>query len=147
MSARNKKERFGFARYHARLQGLREITLLYEGDSAIIHVRPPDISASGMFISTNRVLPEGAIVSVQCKLAHSGAAVRARGEVRYCLRGVGVGIEFTDISPEAVRAIERRFVWHGGDHCMQTIHPPKRKAGQRAAECGADAYLVNRFYF
>ena len=93
----------------ARLQGVREISLRYEGESAIIHVRPPDISTSGMFVSTSRVFPEGAIVSVQCTLAHSGAAIRARGEVRYCLRGVGVGVEFTEIAPEAVRAIEKEI--------------------------------------
>jgi hypothetical protein len=109
MSARNKKQRFIFARYHARLQGLREISLHYEGESSIIHVRPPDISASGMFVSTSRILPEGAVVTVQCKLAHSGAVICARGEVRYCLRGVGVGVQFTDISPEAVRIIEKEI--------------------------------------
>jgi hypothetical protein len=108
MSAKNKKQ-FVFARYHPRLQGLREISLRYEGENALIRVRPADISASGMFVSTSRALPEGAVVSVECKLARSGATICARGEVRYCLRGVGVGVEFTDISPEAVRIIEKEI--------------------------------------
>jgi hypothetical protein len=32
--------------------------------------------------------------------------VQARGEVRYCLTGVGIGVEFVGISPEYVQAIE-----------------------------------------
>jgi hypothetical protein len=108
MSARNKKQ-FVFARYHPRLQGLREISLHYEGESDLIRARPADISASGMFVNTSRALPEGAVVTVECKLAHSGATICARGEVRYCLRGVGVGVEFTEIAPEAVHAIEKEI--------------------------------------
>ena len=33
-------------------------------------------------------------------------AIQTRGEVRYCLKGVGVGVEFVGISPESVQAIE-----------------------------------------
>jgi hypothetical protein len=39
-------------------------------------------------------------------LTRSGTEITARGEVRYNLPGVGVGIEFTEISPEAQKAIE-----------------------------------------
>jgi hypothetical protein len=35
--------------------------------------------------------------------------VKARAEVRYCLAGVGVGVEFIDISPEAQRAISEEM--------------------------------------
>jgi hypothetical protein len=131
MSARNKK-RFPFARYHPRLQVLREISLHYEGESAIIHVRPPDISASGIFVNTSRILPEGAVVTVQCKLAHSGAEICARGEVRYCLRGVGVGVEFTDISPETVRVIEKEIRMARRGALGVTGAPSKKKGKRRA---------------
>jgi hypothetical protein len=127
MNTRNKKLRFAFARYYPRVQGLREISLGYEGESGIIQVRPPDISASGMFVSTSRVLPEGAVVTAQCRLAHSGAVIRARGEVRYCLRGVGVGVEFTDISREAVRGIEKEIRMAGKWRPVATSSSAKKR--------------------
>jgi hypothetical protein len=128
MSAKNKKRPFVFARCRPRLQGVREISLKYEGETTIIYVRPPDISTSGIFVSTSRSFPEGAIVTMQCKLAHSGAEISARGEVRYCLRGVGVGVEFTDISPEAVRVIEREIRMARKDGSLATPAPLAKNA-------------------
>jgi hypothetical protein len=60
-----------------------------------------------MFISTIRNFPEGAVLNLKFRLALSGAQISTRCEVRYCLPGVGVGVEFVGISPEAVRDIER----------------------------------------
>jgi hypothetical protein len=111
MSAKNRKELFGRARFHPRLQSVRELSLNYEGQDEVIHVRPPDISTGGIFINTTREFPEGAVLTVRCQLAHTGTEVCARGEVRYCLSGVGVGVEFVGISAEAVRAIERELRW------------------------------------
>ncbi|HEX5424408.1 MAG TPA: PilZ domain-containing protein [Candidatus Acidoferrales bacterium] len=91
----------------ARLATLRELSVTYEGRSEDVALRPPDISTHGMFINTNRRFPEGAVLNVQFRLGQSGAHVSTRAEVRYCLAGVGVGIEFIDISAEAVQAIER----------------------------------------
>ena len=108
MSAKG-KDLFGRARSHPRLQSVRELSLNYEGQNEVIHVRPPDISTGGIFINTTREFPEGAVLTVRCQLAHTGAEICARGEVRYCLTGVGVGVEFVGMSPETVRAIEREL--------------------------------------
>ncbi|MGH9735932.1 MAG: PilZ domain-containing protein [Candidatus Acidiferrales bacterium] len=94
-------------RNSARLATLRELSVTYEGHSEDVALRPPDISTRGMFINTRRNFPEGAVLNVQFRLGQSGAHVSTRAEVRYCLSGVGVGIEFIDISTEAMRAIER----------------------------------------
>jgi hypothetical protein len=59
-----------------------------------------------MFINTTRNFPVGAVLAVRFKLARSGVEIQARAEVRYCLAGVGVGVEFTEISAEFVQAIE-----------------------------------------
>jgi hypothetical protein len=59
-----------------------------------------------MFFNTNRMFPEGAVLNVRFRLAHSGIEVESRAEVRYCLAGVGVGVEFIKISAKAVRAIK-----------------------------------------
>ena len=83
----------------------RELLISYEGYSEQIPLRPPDLSVQGMFIQTARHFHEGAVLKVQFRLANSLYEVNVRAEVRYCLRGVGIGIEFVDISPEASRAI------------------------------------------
>jgi hypothetical protein len=92
-----------------RYSNLRDLAVTYEGENQDIVTHPPDISTRGMFINTSRTFPEGAILNVRFSLAHSGELVQARCEVRYCLPGVGVGVEFVDISPEAVHAIEREI--------------------------------------
>jgi len=92
-----------------RYSSLRELAVTYEGESHDIVTRPPDISTRGMFINTSRVFPEGAILNVSFRLALSGVLIHARGEVRYCLPEVGVGVEFIDISPDALSAIENEI--------------------------------------
>jgi hypothetical protein len=89
-----------------RFSSLRELSVTYEGFSEDIVTRPPDVSTRGMFINTSRKFPEGAVLIVQFRLALTGLEIRSRCEVRYCLPGVGVGVEFVEISPESVRAIE-----------------------------------------
>jgi hypothetical protein len=84
----------------------RELFIAYEGYTEEIALRPPDLSVQGMFIQTAQTFPEGAVLKVRFRLARSLYEVTARGEVRYCLAGVGIGIEFVEISAEARRAIQ-----------------------------------------
>jgi len=95
------------ARLAPRFSSLCELSVTYEGYSEDIITRPPDVSTRGMFINTSRKFPEGAVLNVGFRLSLTGVVVHSRCEVRYCLPGVGVGVEFVDISPESVRAIER----------------------------------------
>jgi hypothetical protein len=91
------------ARYNAYV---RSLSVTYEGSVEDITLRAPDISPKGMFINTPNHLPEGAVLKVSFQLPRSNFEVLARCEVRYCLPGVGIGVEFIEISPEAQRAIE-----------------------------------------
>ena len=93
-----------------RFSHLRNLSIAYEGDTAEIAVHAPDISPRGMFINTPNHFPEGAVLKLKFVLAHSGVDVQTRCEVRYCLPGVGVGVEFVEISPEARQAIEQEVV-------------------------------------
>ena len=95
-----------------RLSSFRDLTLTYEGDTEVLALRQPDISPRGMFISTSERFPEGAVLKLNFRLTRSDHAVSARGEVRYCLHGVGVGVEFIDMAAEDQKAIsdEIRFV-------------------------------------
>ena len=89
-----------------RYAAYRGLSLIYEGRSETIQVRAPDISTKGMFIHIPHHFPEGAVIKVEFWLSRSGYRVQARGEVRYCLMGVGIGLEFVEISPEDQQAIQ-----------------------------------------
>jgi DNA-dependent RNA polymerase auxiliary subunit epsilon len=97
------------ARSGSRIQSLRDISLNYEGHSEVFEVRPPDVSCRGMFISTSRLYPEGAVLNLKFRLTLTGAEIQTRCEVRYCLKGVGVGVEFVGILPDAVSTIAREI--------------------------------------
>jgi hypothetical protein len=96
-------------RSNLRVHSLRDIALNYEGHSEEIAVKPPDVSARGMFITTGHRFPEGAVLNLKFRLALTGAEIRTRAEVRYCLEGVGVGVEFVGITAHATHEIEREI--------------------------------------
>ena len=93
-------------RRQARLSQLSELHLTYEGRGVSVPIRPPDISSNGMFVNTSTHFPEGAVVNLRFRLTRSNIEVQTRGEVRYCLAGIGIGVEFIGIEPEAVLVIE-----------------------------------------
>jgi len=96
-------------RQHERRAYYRDLSVVYEGSSLHLPVKPPDLSTHGMFINTAREFPVGAVLKIGFWLVHADFEVRARGEVRYCLAGVGVGVEFIHLPEEARRAIEREI--------------------------------------
>ena len=96
-------------RRDARFPQFSELSMNYEGFTEDIAVRPPDLSVHGMFVNTAKELPEGAVLKLRFRLFKSGIVIETRCEVRYCLKHVGVGVEFIDISPEHVQAIENEI--------------------------------------
>jgi hypothetical protein len=90
-----------------RYSNLKDLSLSYEGRSDVFPIRPPDISPTGMFINTSADFPEGAILKVSFRLAKSNYPINVRCEVRYCLPGVGVGVEFIGMSSEDQKAIAK----------------------------------------
>ena len=81
----------------------------YEGEGGVMAIRPPDISLHGMFVNTSTHFPEGAVVNLRFRLTRSNVEVQTRGEVRYCLAGIGIGVEFIGMGPDALRAIEEEI--------------------------------------
>lgn len=124
----NLNEKINHSRSNSREFCLREITLTYEGQGEQIVIRTPDLSTRGMFISTSRVFPEGAVLNLRFRLTITDAVVHTRCEVRYCLAGVGVGVEFIEIGPEGVKSIKRELALsrrsHGGTR--KTTAQPRR---------------------
>jgi hypothetical protein len=97
-------------RRDARYPQLCELSMIYEGFTEDVSVRPPDLSAHGMFINTNKAYPEGAVLKLRFRLSRTGVLINTRGEVRYCLKGVGIGVEFIEATPEIVSAIEEEIL-------------------------------------
>ena len=96
-------------RRDVRYPQLSELSMIYEGFEEDVCVRPPDLSPHGMFINTSTEYPEGAVLKLRFKLSRTGVVIQTRCEVRYCLKGVGVGVEFVAMPLESVRAIEKEI--------------------------------------
>jgi len=107
MSKPKVRKIYSAPRRDPRIAHLQEIHMTYEGAENRISVHPPDISPRGMFVNTAVHFPEGAVVNLRFRLSQSNEEIQTRGEVRYCLPGIGIGVEFIDIRPEAIRAIEK----------------------------------------
>jgi hypothetical protein len=121
----------GASRVAERYSSLRDLSVTYEGHSDTVATRLPDISSRGMFINTARHFPEGTVLNVRFRLARTGVEIQSRCEVRYCLEGVGVGVEFVNIPPKAALAIEEelRPATHGtrGNPKRVPLRKPHRK--------------------
>jgi hypothetical protein len=108
-------------RRYPRYQHLSELSLTYEGHSESLCIHPPDISARGMFINTGAEFPEGSVLKLRFRLARSGIMIAARCEVRYCLAGVGMGVEFVNLPAECAQAIEAEIGASGPGLCSGTV--------------------------
>jgi hypothetical protein len=101
------------ARCSPRVYSIREIVISYEGQDEQILVKPPNLSRRGMFVNTSRSFPEGAVLNLKFDLVLTDAEIRTRCEVRYCLPGVGIGVEFIGLSEHAIKMIEREIALNG----------------------------------
>jgi len=96
-------------RMHRRYMSYRDLMVMYEGRSQQVPLRVPDLSTHGMFINTPQAFPEGSVLKLNFILSRTGHEVSTRAEVRYCLEGVGMGVEFIDISVEDQEAISEEL--------------------------------------
>jgi PilZ domain len=97
------------ARTWPRHSNLKDLSVSYEGRNEVFPVHLPDISPTGMFINTGVDFPEGAILKVSFRLAKSNHPIDVRCEVRFCLTGVGVGVEFIGMLPANQVAIAKEI--------------------------------------
>lgn len=109
MKSKTSRRNWERERLSPRIHTVKEVSVHYEGHTEEVALRPPDVSTHGMFFNTTTRFPEGAVLNLRFRLALSGAEIRTRCEVRYCLPGVGIGVEFIHISPQAIRKIEREI--------------------------------------
>ena len=85
------------------------LSVVYEGACEEIPVHPTDLSTHGMFINTPKFFPEGSVLKVRFRLRRPDYEVNVRAEVRHCISGTGVGVEFLNLPDEARWAIEEEI--------------------------------------
>jgi len=85
-----------------RVPFVKEVVL--EGVGA---ARSSDISAGGMYVETVASFREGAEVDLQFKLDTTDEFIKSHALVKYVHAGVGMGLAFTDLSPEDREKIDR----------------------------------------
>jgi hypothetical protein len=117
---------FQGVRTSARAHCVREISVSREGNDELIRIKAPDLSPTGMFITASRSFPEGTVLNLKFRLAVTGVEVRTRCEVRYCHPGIGIGVEFIGLSPEATGDIQRELA------LSREATPPRKKSRLRA---------------
>jgi len=105
----SKSKEFSAPRREPRIQQLTELHMTYEGVRSEIPIRPPDTSLHGTFVNTSTHFAEGAVVYLRFRLTQSNMEVQTRGEVRYCLDGIGIGVEFIGIEAIARHATEEEI--------------------------------------
>jgi len=66
-----------------------------------------DISAGGLFIITKTPLPLGSSVRLSFRLGTGDPAISCSGKVVYSQEGLGMGIQFGEVSYEHLRALEK----------------------------------------
>ncbi|HEY7817411.1 MAG TPA: PilZ domain-containing protein [Vicinamibacteria bacterium] len=70
--------------------------------------RSSDVSAGGMFLETIAAFPKDTVLELKFKLAESDSApIAVHARVLYVANGIGVGLEFMDLTPEDRGRIER----------------------------------------
>src|ERR1700736_3989800 len=70
---------------------------------------PPDVRLDGIFVNTSTHSLEAPGANQRFLLTGSNVEAQTHREVRYCLPGIGIGVEFVGIRPEAVEAIDREI--------------------------------------
>ena len=87
----------------------RDLKVMYDGVTDWLEVRSPDLSPDGMFLNTPHEFRPGAHVKLCFELLRTGVLIQATGDVRYCLPGLGVGVEFVNLPACARAAIEKEL--------------------------------------
>ena len=110
------------ARREPRIQYVSDLCICYDGREFETPIRAPDISVHGMFVNTSTHFPEGAVINLRFRLTQSNVQVQTRCEVRYCLPGTGIGVEFVGLEAGTAQAIEKEL------RAFSKLSPRKKRA-------------------
>lgn len=66
-----------------------------------------DVSVGGMFLNDPSPFPKDSVVALAFRLSPTDPLLTCQGQVVYSLRGVGMGIMFTQVSEEIRQALDK----------------------------------------
>ncbi len=92
-------------RVHRRAKLVAQVRCESLGRQEVMVTR--DVSVGGLFVSAKKPFPRDSEVAVSFQLKSSGQAISCHGRVAYSIAGVGMGIQFFDLSEENRKAIEK----------------------------------------
>jgi hypothetical protein len=95
------------ARLHKRFYTHQKLVVTCEG-AGNLSLSGPDSRLHGMFINTPIPLA-GTVLKLAFRLTRVDVKICVRGEVRYCMPCVGVGVESLELSTDARAAIEKEI--------------------------------------
>jgi ribosomal protein L34 len=87
------------------------VDVFFDGQDVTGVASTKDISPGGLYLNTNAVIPQGAMLLIRIPF-RPDAEVVCRAEVIYSEPGSGVGLRFRDVTDEG-RAILEREVANG----------------------------------
>ncbi len=65
------------------------------------------VSVGGLFISTKNPYPPESEVALSLHLKPTAPAISCRGKVLYAIKGLGMGVQFLDLSEESRQAVQK----------------------------------------
>lgn len=68
-----------------------------------------DVSVGGLFVKVRKPLPRDSEVTLTFRLPSTQQSIACRGKVMYPVEGLGMGVQFFDLSPET-RGLLQKFV-------------------------------------
>lgn len=85
------------------------VDVYFDGQDATGVASTKDISLGGLYMNTQKVLPEGALLTLRIPLGEGEEQVVVNAEVVYSNPGRGVGVRFHGLTEKDRSLMEREF--------------------------------------
>ena len=113
-------------RRHPRLGYGKEVWIGQDGIFSRTNERVTNISCGGVFIETAQSFSKSTVLSLRFKVGDAKDFISCTAIVRNTRPGVGLGVEFLDLSPEARSDLEAFLAREAG---ATSADPEKREEG------------------
>jgi hypothetical protein len=92
-------------RQHRRARLITQVRCQALDREAVMLTR--DVSVGGMFVNAQDPFPADAVVSLAFRLDPTAPLFTCHGKVAYAIRGLGMGVTFTDLNEEHRQALQK----------------------------------------